>query len=234
MANVESTPLTIIVGSRGSVSAVAAYPRGFRRGQHDAVILAHGAGNDMSSPFMCAFHEGLAARGLLSVKFNFPYTEQHRRAPDPAPVLEACYRRVVEAIRQHPRFAPRRLFIGGKSMGGRMASHLAAAGELVDGLVLLGYPLHPSGKPEQLRAAHLERVKVPMLFLAGTRDALSRLDLLRATVDHLRSASAAKIALHIVEGGDHSFNLLKSMKRPDAEVREELVDVVARWIAGCA
>src|SRR5947207_9177040 len=140
----------------GAVSAVVALPAGFRRGgRTPAVILAHGAGNDMRSTFMSTMHVGLAREGYVSVKFNFPYTEARRRAPDPRPVLERCYRAVIDAIGADRTLAAPWIAIGGKSLGGRIASYVAAAGAPVRGLVFLGYPLHPAGRPEMLRADHL-------------------------------------------------------------------------------
>lgn len=220
---------SIALDAGGSVTAVVTLPVRHHAGD-TAVILAHGAGNDMRSPFLCSMHEGFAARGFVSVKFNFPYTERGRRAPDPAPVLESCYRRVIEAIRGDPQLAPRRLIIGGKSMGGRMASHLAAAGMACDGLLFLGYPLHPAGKPEKLRIAHLERIHTPMLFFAGTRDALCRLDRLEPYLERLRRDHRAQITLHILDGGDHSFVLPKSMRRSAADIHTEILDTAAEWI----
>jgi len=161
------------------------------------------------------------------VKFNFPYTEAGRRAPDRAPVLEDCYRHVVAAFRSDPGIAASRLVIGGKSMGGRMASHLAAQGEAVAGLIFLGYPLHPPGNEGQLRVAHLPKIAVPMLFFAGTRDPLCRLDLLRQTLTQLR----APTTLHVVEGGDHSFAVPKRMRRDPRDVWEEIVRISAEWLA---
>src|SRR5215472_7934858 len=164
------------------------------------VVLAPGAGSDLSSPLLVGVGDGLARHGFASVRFNFPYRERGGRAPDRAPVLEASYRAVLEQVRADRELRPRRAVIGGKSMGGRMASHLAAAGAPIDGLLLLGYPLHPAGRPTQLRTAHLVRIAVPMLFVAGTRDALCGLDLLRKTLAGLHGAT-----LHVVEDGDHSF-----------------------------
>jgi predicted alpha/beta-hydrolase family hydrolase len=115
-------------------------------------------------------------------------------------------------------------------MGGRMASHLAAAGVACDGLLFLGYPLHPAGKPDQLRVTHLERIRVPMLFFAGTRDSLCRLDLLEAHVERLRRDHAARITVHVIEGGDHSFVLPKSLRRTAAEVHAEILDTAAEWV----
>jgi predicted alpha/beta-hydrolase family hydrolase len=219
----------IPIGGDETVSAVVAHPEP-RRASPTVVILAHGAGNDMNSPFLSAVHEGLAAHGYVSVKFNFPYTEAGRRAPDRAPVLENCYRHVVAAMRTDPHLAPRRIVIGGKSMGGRMASHLAAQGEAVAGLLLLGYPLHPPGKAEQLRVAHLPGIRVPMLFFAGTRDPLCRLDLLQRTLAELR----APVALHVIDGGDHSFAVPKAMRRVARDVWEEIIGVAAEWLARLA
>jgi hypothetical protein len=220
----------IVLDDGESVSAVVAYPEGFKTGRATAVILAHGAGSDMHAPFMSAIHAGLAARGSVTVKFNFPYKERGNRVPDRAPVLEACYRRVLEAVCQDPDIAPPRVVIGGKSLGGRMASHLAAQGAEVAGVLLHGYPLHPAGKPEQLRVAHLDKIRVPMLFFAGTRDALCTLDRLRQTITRL----PASVDLHIIEGGDHSFKVPKSMHREPAAVWDEIITTSADWLARLA
>jgi predicted alpha/beta-hydrolase family hydrolase len=132
------------------------------------LVLGHGAGAPQTSDFMVTFARAFARRGLTTVTFNFPYMEARRRMPDRAPVLEAAFRAVIDAVRARPDWGRDRLVIGGKSMGGRMASHVAAAGlDRLGGCVFLGYPLHPPGRPEQLRAAHLARVREPMLFAAG-------------------------------------------------------------------
>ena len=210
----------------GAVSAIVALPAGFRRpGRTPAVILAHGAGSDMTSPFMSTVHTGLAREGYVTVKFNFPYTEARRRAPDPRHVLERCYRTVVEAILTDRALAPAWVAIGGKSLGGRIASYVAAAGAPVRGLVFLGYPLHPAGRPEELRANHLPGVAVPMLFVEGTRDTLCDLDRLRPVLTRLPRAT-----LHTIEGGDHSFRVPRRAGRPDSEVWEEIVSVTGRWL----
>ena len=190
-----------------------------------AVVLAHGAGNDMTAPLLVAVADGLATRGFPTVRFNFPYKERGGRAPDPAPVLERCYRSVLAQVRADPPLGARRLVIGGKSLGGRMASHLGAAGEAVDGLLLLGYPLHPASKPEQLRAAHLARVRAPMLFLTGTRDALCRLERLRPVLAELPQAS-----LHIVDDGDHSFAVRRRSGRTAAAVLDEILAAAVAWL----
>jgi predicted alpha/beta-hydrolase family hydrolase len=220
----------IAIADDATVSAVVAFPDRRAPGPTTAVILAHGAGNDMTTPFLSAVHEGLAANGFVSVKFNFPYKERGRRPPDPAPMLERCYARVIEAVRGDPRIAPHRLVIGGKSLGGRIASQLAAKGADVDGLLFLGYPLHPAGKVEQLRVAHLDKIWAPMLFFAGNRDALCRLDLLKQTIQRLK----APVDLHVIEGGDHSFNVPKALRREASAVWEEIVSASAGWLAKLA
>jgi predicted alpha/beta-hydrolase family hydrolase len=212
----------------GAVSSVVALPPGFRGpGRIPAVVLAHGAGADMRSPFMSALHTGLAREGFVTVKFNFPYTEARRRAPDPRPVLERCYRAVLDAVAADRTLRPPWIAIGGKSLGGRIASYVAAAGAPVRGLVFLGYPLHPAGRPDALRADHLARVSAPMLFVEGTRDALCDLDLLRPILAHLPRAR-----LHAIEDADHSFRVPRRAGRADTDVWDEIVRVTAAWLDG--
>src|SRR5262249_49106305 len=135
----------------GAVSAVIALPAGFRRpGRIPAVILAHGAGSDMRSAFLSAVHMGLAREGYVTIKFHFPYTDARRPPPDPRAVLERCYRAVLDAVARDPGIAPPWIVIGGKSLGGRIASYVAASGAAVRGLLFLGYPLHPAGRPDEL------------------------------------------------------------------------------------
>jgi hypothetical protein len=220
------TTRKIPIGPDAEVSSVWAAPDDYRPGRDDALILAHGAGNDMHSPFLNHVHERLADRGVLTVKFNFPYKERGGKAPDRTPVLEATWRAVAAAVRADA-LAPARLFLGGKSMGGRMATHLAAAGEACAGLVLLGYPLHPARKPERLRDEHLPRIACPMLFIEGTRDPLCDLDLLRGILKTL----PAPVQLHVIDGGDHSFKPPKRMGRAEPEVWDEIVTVTAEWMS---
>lgn len=211
-------------GSRGPVSAVFAFPDG--RASATAVILAHGAGNDMHNPLLVAVQAGLARHGHPSVRFNFPYKQRGSRAPDPAPVLEACYRRIVDQVRRE--FGSSRLIIGGKSMGGRIASQIVAGGVEADGLLFLGYPLHPAGRPERLRVAHLAGIRAPMLFFAGTRDPLCDLSLLHGALADL----TAPITLHVIEDGDHSFRVPKRSGRTEEEVHQEIIWACAAWLRG--
>ena len=154
-------------GHGGRVTGITSYPDHHRATNATAVVLAHGAGTDMTNPLLVAILEALARHGYPSVRFNFPYKELGRRAPDPLPVLKECFRSVIAEVRATPQLSPGKLFIGGKSLGGRVASYLQAEGVPVSGLLFLGYPLHPAGKPERLRVDHLARITVPMLFLVG-------------------------------------------------------------------
>ena len=195
------------------------------------LILAHGAGAPQSSAFMVDFARGLARRGCQAVTFNFPYTEQGRRLPDRAPTLEACFRDVIAAIRARADLGTGPLVIGGKSMGGRIASHLAAQGVAdLAGLVALGYPLHPPGRPERLRDAHLARIRQPMLIVQGSRDAFGTPEELRPALVPL----GATATLQVVEGGDHSFKVPKRGPITQEEVFERVQDEIARWIGRLA
>ena len=188
-----------------------------------SVVLAHGAGADMHHEFMSTFASGLTDLDLRVYRFNFLYTERKKKSPDKQPVLEETYRSVVEAIRED---APTPLVLGGKSMGGRIASQVAATGTACDGLAFLGYPLHPPGKPERIRDAHLSDVKVPMLFVEGTRDPFCPLE----TLDRVRNALSAPTEVFVVEDGDHSFKVRKSSGRSTADAWQEAVGAVADWI----
>jgi predicted alpha/beta-hydrolase family hydrolase len=195
------------------------------------LVLAHGAGAGMSSRFIVRFASGLAARGVDVLTFNFLYVEQNRKVPDRTPVLEACYRALIAAGRTFAPFASNRLFIGGKSMGGRIASHLAAANDetaaAISGVVMLGYPLHPPGKPDQLRVAHLPDIRVPMLIVQGERDPFGTPDEVRRHVERL----AAPVTLHVVERGDHSLALPKGAALTTDQMYENLQDLIAEWLS---
>ncbi|HEX9368583.1 MAG TPA: alpha/beta family hydrolase [Vicinamibacterales bacterium] len=190
------------------------------------LVLAHGAGGGQQSPFMVKAANALAARGITVATFDFPYVAQGRSVPDKGPVLEAHWREVIDAARRHPAFAGLRLFIGGKSMGGRIASQVAAQRvEGIAGLVYLGYPLHPPGRPEQRRDRHLPDVAEPMLFVQGTRDQFGTADEIRALLPRLNP----RAALFEVPDGDHSFNVRVSVtgKRPEAALTEIVAAVAA-------
>jgi hypothetical protein len=171
------------------------------------------------------FAEGLAGTGLQVLRFDFVYAEQGRKSPDRQPVLEETYRAVVDHVRGE--LSPERLILGGKSMGGRIASHIAASGTDVDGLVFLGYPLHPPGKPERLRDAHLYEIAAPMLFVEGTRDPFCPLE----TLEKVRARITAPTDLYVVEDGDHSLKVRKSTGGSTAEAWGAAVAAISEWIA---
>jgi hypothetical protein len=180
---------------------------------------------------MVRFAEGLADRGVDAVTFNFLYSEQGRGAPDRTEKLEACYRSAISAAREIEEIGRNRLVIGGKSMGGRIASQVAAAGvEDLAGLVFLGYPLHPPGKPEQLRSKHLSRIREPMLFVQGTRDSFGTPGELRSIIEDLNLPAT----LYEIQSGDHSFKVSKSAPTPQVEVYEAVRDEIVRWIGKIA
>ncbi len=207
---------------------VTALVYGARDPRHSALILAHGAGSGQHSPFMVGFANALAALGVETITFNFPYTERKRRLPDRRPVLEACYRAVIDAVSVAVVSAGRPLFIGGKSMGGRIATQVAAADpeRPIAGLVLLGYPLHPPGRPAERRDAHLPAVGRPMLFIQGSRDAFGTpAELMRAL-----APLAPPATLHVVAGGDHSFKVSKAGDQ--AAVYADVQRTIAAWVHG--
>lgn len=188
-------------------------------------VLAHGAGAGMRHAFMESIARRLAARGIATLRYQFPYTEHGSRRPDPEPVLLATVRAAVAAGREAAGDLP--VLAGGKSMGGRMTSRAAAAEPLegVAGLVFLGFPLHPAGQPGISRADHLSRVDLPLLFLQGTRDTLADLPLLRPVVERL----GERATLHVIEHADHMFHVLKRSGRTDDEVLDELAATIAAW-----
>ncbi len=203
------------------------------------LVLGHGAGANQHSAFMTDTAADLAVRGFDVVTFNFPYTEAGRRLPDPQPVLEACFEAVVAQVAADPAFAEQPLILGGKSMGGRIASHLAAppARSASDrpawwprlkGLVFLGYPLHPPARPEQVRVSHLPRIQHPLLFVQGERDAFGTPAELRVFVDVL----TAPCTLHVVEHGGHSLDVPKRLRIPQETVDASVRDAIAAWVRG--
>jgi predicted alpha/beta-hydrolase family hydrolase len=213
----------------GKVTAIA-YPAA--RAVRATLLLAHGAGAGQRHPYMAGTAERLRARGVTVVTFDFPYMENGKKLPDKGDALEACFRVVYEAVRAR---APESLFVGGKSMGGRIATQVAAKGEIAPaGLVLLGYPLHPPGKPTQRRDAHLPKVRPPMLFVQGTRDAFGT----PAEIAPLLPTLAKRSVLLPVEGGDHSHAVPKAVMKsaglsPDA-VLASIADAIVEWMTPLA
>jgi uncharacterized protein len=215
-------PVTITVGAEKKVSGLLEVPKKARA----CLVLAHGAGAGMTHPFMAAVAEGLAERDIATLRYQFPYMEQGSKRPDTPKLAQATVRAAVaEASRRLPKIA---LFAGGKSFGGRMTSQAQAASPLpgVRGLVFLGFPLHPPGKPSDERGTHLFEVQVPMLFLQGSRDDLASLPLVLALVGKL----GERATLKVFQDADHSFHVPARTGRKDAEVRAEMLDALAAWI----
>ena len=192
------------------------------------MVVAHGAGAGRASPFMVRTASTLAELGVSAATFDFPYMAAGRHVPDRADVLERSWR---EAIAQaHAAFGTLPLFIGGKSMGGRISSHVASQGiDGVDGLVFLGYPLHPPGKPDQRRDAHLPEIREPMLFVQGSKDPFGTADEIAALLPRLQRAT-----LHRVEGGDHSFKVSgRGAPKPEIVLRG-ILEAAAKWMRECS
>ena len=212
----------IEVGSDQTVSALLIEPPQCRA----CYAFAHGAGAGMDHASMETVAAGLGQRGIATLRYQFPYMEKGSKRPDPPAVAHATVRAAVaEAGRRFPALP---LIAGGRSFGGRMTSQAQAKSPLagVRGLAFLGFPLHPAGKPSSERAVHLADVKIPMLFLQGTRDALAELSLLKPVVKDLGS----RAALHLLDGADHSFHVLKSSGRNDRAVMDEALDAFAAWV----
>ena len=215
-------PITICVNADERVSALLHVP-------HDACacyVLAHGAGAGMHHPFLAAVANGLAERGIATLRYQFPYMERGSKRPDLPPLAHATVRAAVSAaVDVLPDFA---LIAGGKSFGGRMTSQAQAGAALpnVRGLAFLGFPLHPPKRPSIERAAHLSNIATPMLFLQGTRDELADLSLLAPLVEKL----GARATLRRLDGADHAFHVLARSGRKDADVLDELLDALTAWI----
>jgi predicted alpha/beta-hydrolase family hydrolase len=187
-------------------------------------ICAHGAGGNLADRGVVKSAEVMRAAGMHTVRFNFAYREQKRGRPDPMPQLTACVAAVVERARAELR--PSRMIIGGRSMGGRAASVLASEGFACDGLLLLAYPLHPPGRPQQLRSAHLPAITVPVLCVNGTRDDFCTPSLM----EEVLTTVGPNWRMHWIQGADHSFHVLKSSGRTDADVMREIGEVAASWL----
>jgi hypothetical protein len=215
----------------GAQVSARVYPAG--PGSPDgALVLAHGAGAGQESPFIVDFASGIAGAGVDVLTFNFPYVEERRRLPDRQPVLEACYRAVVHAARGELPSAARALFIGGKSMGSRIATHVAAVdrGLRMTGLVLLGYPLHPPGRRDERRDRHLGGVGRPMLFVQGSRDAFGT----PAELEPVLALLTPPPTLHVVDGGDHSLKVAGFDRQAQARVHRDVQRAIVDWMRAVA
>lgn len=221
----EPETLTVTVDDRDSVTALLYLAsKGKRSGV--TVVLGHGAGANQLSAFMVMIAQGLTARGCDVITFNFIYKERGRGIPDPRPRLESCYQAIIRTAQTNRKLKKNHLVIGGKSMGGRIASQVAAvAPEGIAGLVFLGYPLHPPGRPDKLRDAHLKDIHAPMLFVQGARDTFGTAAEISAVIKRLRLPAN----IFPIEGGDHSFKVPKSLGVPQPAIYEMIMDKVVEW-----
>jgi predicted alpha/beta-hydrolase family hydrolase len=226
VAEPENAAWAVQVGDRETRAVYD--PPAAAAGPRVVFVCAHGAGGSRDDRAMLALRDALRARGIGVVRFNFLYKERGSGRPDPMTLLQETVAAVVARARAE--LHPDRLLIGGRSMGGRAASMLAAEGFACDGLLLLAYPLHPAGQPEKLRDAHLPAIAVPALCFNGTRDDLCRPDLMEAVLRRVRPT----FTMHWLEGADHSFHVLKSSGRTDAQVLDEVGDATAEWLAALA
>lgn len=223
MADSESATWKVQVGD---AETTAVHDAASAVGPRVVFVCAHGAGGHMGDKGMLAGAEAIRSRGIDVVRFNFLYKEKGSGRPDAMPKLMQTTSAVIARVREELR--PDVLIIGGRSMGGRAASMLAAEGFACDGLLLLAYPLHPAGQPEKLRDAHLPHITVPVLCFNGTRDELCRRDLMEAALGTVRT----EWRMHWLEGADHSFHVLKSSGRTDAQVLDEIAGATRAWVSG--
>jgi predicted alpha/beta-hydrolase family hydrolase len=218
--------LKLDIDNAATVSALLLRPENARA----CFVFAHGAGAGMSHPSMETVATGLCERGIATLRYQFPYMEKGSRRPDAPSVAHAAVRAAVKEAERYCAGLP--LIAGGRSFGGRMTSQAQAIAPLpaVRGLAFLGFPLHPAGKPSVARAAHLSDIKIPMLFLQGTRDGLAELSLLQPVVNGLKGLAS----LHLVQEADHSFHVPARSGRSDREVMSEVLDALSGWIGGLA
>jgi len=219
----------VFVPTKGEkkISGIVSVPDGFIRGKKPGIILAHGADNDMFHPLLVHMADMLAEAGYLILRFNFLYRDEGRKVPDSNEVLTASWVRVYEFLRDHPLYKPSSIVAGGKSLGGRIASQ-AVSDNLVQaaGLIFLGYPLHPPGRPDELRDSHLYRIRVPMLFFAGSNDPYCSIDKLGEVLAKLDAPST----LELIEGGDHSFRPPEPSEASEKEVYARILGTTLSWL----
>jgi predicted alpha/beta-hydrolase family hydrolase len=218
--------LTDPVHGLEDVSAVLGIPRWWPTGSRVCVVLAHGSGTDLNDPLVEYLHRELTERRYLSLRFNFPFAEAGKRRPDSMHVLRRVFRAAVATLGRDPTAAPAHLVLAGVGLGAQVAAELSISRLRADGVVLLGYPLHPRGKPDKLRADQLYRVVAPMLFVQGTRDRYCDVDLLQRTLTRV----GAPTTLHLAEDADHRFQVPKRSSRTEEEVREQILNVIDGWI----
>jgi predicted alpha/beta-hydrolase family hydrolase len=218
----EIRPFSLPVGPERVIRAALGVPR---TATMDAIlVLAHGANNTMDHPLIAGLHEGLARSGLVTVRFNFPYAEAGRKRPDPDDALEGVFRLVLEYVGDLDEFKGLELYVGGKSMGARLAAQIVAKDVGASGLVFLGYPLHSPGKPEKLRDQPLYQLPCPTLFIEGARDPFCQMDLLGKVMSQMPIRSD----LHVIPGVGHSFESRRQAMAP--EILPQITRVILGWL----
>ncbi|MBT8350992.1 MAG: alpha/beta fold hydrolase [Deltaproteobacteria bacterium] len=220
-------PTFIEIMGKENVSAVLSGPDQLGDSNKTGVIIAHGAANDMNNNLIVAVAESLATAGYTTLRFNFPYKEKGKKSPDTESTLIRTWQSAVSHLLNNERFPLDRIVAAGKSMGGRIASQMVAADQMaVEALIFLGYPLHAPGKTDKLRDTHLYEIKKPMLFFAGTRDPLCKMEKLQEVFHRL----PGPCDIEIVEGGNHSFKLPKSSSRSVDSVYRQIVEKCLQWL----
>ena len=219
-------PVEIAVGESTKVSGVVGIPQWWPTGRRVGVVLAHDAGDSMESELVKGLHAHLTERGFLCVRFNFPFVESGRKRPDPLPMLERTYKAALQQLMRGTDETPAHLILAGVGLGGRVASQIVAQGIKADGLIMMSFPLHPSGKPAQLKPGALYRIICPMLFIQGTRDATCKLDRLQGLLRRI----GAPTKLHVVEDGNHALEFVKGSPRTLEEIHSEILERIDRFI----
>ena len=223
----DSIRLTIPVSKDESVSGILTMPADKKKIYNAGIITAHGAGNDMQNELLAAFADGMAQAGYPVLRFNFPYKEKGLKAPDKPGKLEDTWTAACQYFKEDSPIKVNHFIAAGKSMGGRIASQMAAVGKMpAEGLIFLGYPLHPASDRSKVRDAHLYHVEIPTLFFAGTRDTLCDLTILQSVLDKL----PADWELEVIEGGDHSFHVPKSMGISESDIFHRIVTRTKQWM----
>lgn len=219
-------PLSETIHGVEEVSGVLGVPRWWPTGSRVSVVIGHGANQDMNDPAIEAVHRELTEKRYLTLRFNFPFAEAGKRRPDDMPALRRTMRAAVNALGRDPTAAPAHLFLGGKGLGGQVASDLASSRVRVDGLFLMAYPLHPPGKPEELQPEQLFRIVSPALFLQGDRDKTCDIEVLRQTLIRV----GAPTVLQVIEEADHHFKVLKKSGRTPEDVAEQMSSSLEDWM----
>ncbi len=226
---IKAEKVSISLGNGQSVTGILQIPGNLKKGKADAFIIAHGQGNGMTHPLLVTVAEGLSRAGYPTLRFNFPYKEKGQENPDKKDKLYLAWESAARFIMADSGLKPKRLFAAGKSLGGRIAAHMTAEGLLQpDGLIFLGYPLHPMGDTEKAKSEHFANIRVPMLFFAGTRDPFCNLMLLKKIFSDMDLVDRSH--LEVIDRGDHSFEVPKSLYIPTGDIYTHILKKTLVWL----